>query len=108
MGTWINLDSWNALPDDIKEIFEAVGMKHMMRAPSRALVESYEAKRTLAEDFGIEFCTLPQADMDAMAPVAISLLNTYEKEANDPYTTEMLQMMFDFMRLVGKGHLLGE
>jgi TRAP-type mannitol/chloroaromatic compound transport system substrate-binding protein len=102
-GAWIvNMDSWNALPDDMKEMLERVmwdgyeaigevgGLENLMQAESMAEMEAA----------GIELVALDEECMAAIRQATMEVLE--ELAAEDPYCAEAVEAIKAFMQAMGR------
>ena len=99
----VNMDSWNALPDDIKAMFENATRVAAQINGLEAYDRDMESRRWVQEEWGVQFTYLPEEDVAFMAECGITALRNYV-EANkdkDPYVEPFLEMMESYMRELG-------
>jgi len=97
-GLYVNPDTWNELPDDIKTIFETAFRYIRTRYNTETYVEDITA-RNLMVDYGTIFYKFPEEDLSAIAAMAIPILE--ELAAGDKYAEEELATLFEYMEFLG-------
>ncbi len=80
--TIVSMDSWNALPDDLKAILEASSRLHSSEWAQLGVLADSLA-RGLLRDAGMTFCTLPDDEIIEAKNKCAELLQA--KAATDPY-----------------------
>jgi TRAP-type C4-dicarboxylate transport system substrate-binding protein len=96
---FVNMDAWNALPDDLKVILDWAVVEAMTDYSSYMY---YEDALTVADwkaTKGVEFITLPVEDQNTMREAGLSLWD--EAAAADARSAEAVAMILDFMKVQG-------
>ena len=65
---WMNLDSWNSLPEDLQQVFRRVARdpKLFQETLEYLKMKDKEIKKTAIEKYGVEFYNLPAQDAKEM------------------------------------------
>jgi len=86
IGAWINLDVYNAMPDDIKAIFDKTGQEAQTAINANMVTLYHENYDTMAE-VGMEVHPLPGAEREKwaekLAPYADELLGLVDQATAD-------------------------
>lgn len=93
-----NADSFNALPDDLKAIVDAAVRAVVAETPSWRQYNNTVAAQKL-KDEGVTFIKLSATDRAKMKEIMWQMIEA--DAAEDPVTTEAVQVMKDYMKLFG-------
>lgn len=96
----VNLDEWNALPDDLKAdlaLAEAAANDLRMR---HYYVTEMTALKEMVDQHGVTVTELPAADVEVLKTAAMEFID--EVAAKDPeFTAPAVKILKDFMRELG-------
>ncbi|MEQ6887127.1 TRAP transporter substrate-binding protein [Halomonas sp. CS7] len=70
----VNLDAWNALPDDLKAVVSEAAMASNLAMTSEFAVRNAEALETLVDEHGVELRTFPEEVLVALHDAARQVL----------------------------------
>jgi len=96
---FVSLDSWNALPDDIKVVLDLAVTEAMTDYASFMYYEDAKVVADWKANKGVEFITLPQEDQDTMRTAGMSLWD--KAAAADEASAKAIEMIRDFMKVQG-------
>jgi len=99
----VNMDSWNALPDDLKEIFTVAARASYTLNVWEEYDRDVEAQRRAETEFGIEYTHLPEADIETMTAAGLTALENFvaDNKDKDAHVEPFLDMLKDYMRDLG-------
>ena len=103
VGAWIvNLDSWNALPDDMKEMLETAMWTGETFGPMGGTENLMQAKAMQEKivPAGIELVALDEEVMAAVRQATMEVLE--ELAAEDPYCAEATEAIKAFLKAMGR------
>lgn len=92
----VNMDAWNELPDDLKQIL-VVGAEHFAWSVFR---EAGAGEYLQREEYGIITTTLPPEDRAELAQAAVSLWE--EAAARSPRCAQAIDMVKELNRALGR------
>lgn len=97
---WIvNLDSWNALPDDLKEIVDNALRSASQEFFVQSRLEESEINEKL-KDAGVEFVTWPEGDLEKFQKVRYEVVREKYSPASEEFR-EIQQSRMDFLAALG-------
>jgi len=96
---FMNLDAWNSLPDDLKQILTWAFFHASTMYPSYVVYEDAIAIKDMIDNWGFEFITLPPEDRQKMRDAGLSLWD--EAAAADDYSARAVKILKDLMILKG-------
>lgn len=73
-NTIINLELWNSLPDDIKSIIETAAFYQSYMYSLANEVDAREKIERMESEYGVEFITLPRAEIEKMRAAGMEAL----------------------------------
>lgn len=91
----VNADSWAALPDDLKQIYDEVNHTNALLAYTDLVIEDAKAFAELAAMPGLEIVALPTKLQDQFFEIADDLYK--KKSAEDPFFAKVYQNQLDFL-----------
>lgn len=96
----INMDSWNALPDDIRDILarDSVGVIMEASVKSAAVVKQWVAYAE--QNYGFQTVSLPEEDRELLTQLSQSLYD--EVAAKTPLCKELVEIVRQQMRDSGR------
>ena len=92
----VNADSWAALPDDLKVIYDAVNHAIAIQAYTDLVIADAEAFATFAAMPELEIVTLPDKLQGEFYAIADDLYS--QKSAEDPFFAEVYRSQEDFKK----------
>ena len=95
----INLDAWNELPDDLKQILISVAHDCNMDRHGYSICQDAVDLAWMQENYGIQVQELPPEEMAKMRAAAMRVYDRYAAES--PEFAEALAIIKDYMRLRG-------
>ena len=95
----INLDSWNALPDDVQKTIEDV-LREVCPMTSQKCEEHDLACVSAAEEHGVEFITLSDSEVAKFAAASMEAWDVLAQK--DPKAAETVEMLRDFVKSKGR------
>jgi len=95
----INMDVWNSLPDDLKELLEAFGEVKSCRKMMYYYNGEISSLADMVQNQGVTVTTLPDADIETLTQASQELLDEIAKE--DPYNAEAVECFKNFMKELG-------
>ena len=97
---FVNLDTWNALPEDLKWIVNEVALETAATNHSWFELRDYQDMKAFEEEYGGEIVWMDQASVDKMRGYSLEV--SREWGAKDKYAGEMEEILEDFLRLTGR------
>jgi len=97
-SVFVNLDSWNALPDDLKAIVNIAAMESSMSA-TRVYMRLDQAGVGEMEAQGVTFVQLPPEDVATIYETASEVWD--ELEAKGPDFAEVIRLVKEYMEFLG-------
>jgi len=94
--TIVCMDSWNALPDDLKAILEASSRLHSAEWAALSMPVD-AAARTLLKDAGMTFCTLPDEEVIQAKERAFELFE--ETKEIDAYCAKYYDIVMEALEI---------
>ena len=95
---YLNLDAWQALPDDIKRICNEVARELVPWVCSETAKLDKEYL-TAAKEKGIKFITLPEEEVAKLKAVAVNSWDVFGKKT--PRCKELISMLKDYLKEKG-------
>jgi len=96
----VNMDDWNALPDDLKAILETTAKSSLFDATHYWTYGNAEATSIMAEDFGVVVTQLPDEDVLELTEAAFEVWD--DIGAKDPiYAAPAVQLLKEFLKTMG-------
>jgi len=96
---FINMDAWNELPDDLKEILLQANQVRAQLSQQRYSYDDIVVLKMMREDWGVTIC---QWDDEAIAEARAVALPLWDKKAAEsPYAEEAVKRYRDYMRELG-------
>jgi TRAP-type mannitol/chloroaromatic compound transport system substrate-binding protein len=92
----VNADSWAALPDDLKEIYDAVNHKVALLGYTDLVLEDAKALKAFSEMPNLTIISLPDKLQQQFFEIADDLYK--KKSAEDPFFAEVYQSQLDFKK----------
>jgi len=99
-GLLMNLDLWNSLPDDIKEIVRQSAEAAQVMGTSYWVNGNIEATSLMREE-GVSVITLPAEDVKVLTEASMKLLDTLA-EKDPTYAAPAVEAFKDFLRKLGR------
>ncbi len=99
----VNMDSWNALPDNFKEIFEVACRAAYQLECWAEYDRDVAALHTAQTEWGVQTTQLPAEDIDRLTAAGMTALENFV-EANkdkDPNVEPFLEILKGYMRELG-------
>lgn len=94
----INLDAWNALPDDLKEVVREAAMASNLAMISEFAFRNGQALETLVDEHGVQLRTFPQDVMEALFEASKVVIQ--EQVDSDPDSAKVYESYQAFQKLV--------
>ena len=98
-GILINLDSWNALPDDLKQILISCAAQTNIDRLGYGKYTDTDDLNWMVENHGMKVQQLPPEEVAKMGAAAMRVYDRYAAES--PIFAEALDIIKDYMRLRG-------
>lgn len=100
ISCFVNLDSWNALPEDLQAIVTSAAMDASILCNQKYMYGDQKG-REIMEAAGVEFVTLPPEDVVKMREIAYGIWD--EMGAKDPtgYGTKFVNLTKEYMKFLG-------
>lgn len=95
----VNLDKYNGLPDDLKEIVKTACQAEYEQVTADFYAHDPAALNTLMEKHGVKVHQFPDDIMEAGAKASVELLNDL-RESGDPMTKKVAESFFDSLGLL--------
>lgn len=95
LGVMINMDAWNALPDDLKAIVEAAGKASVTYSQAYARWNDIDAVKAFA-DYGIENVYLDEESLLRLEELAMEFFEM--KAAESPDYAKVLYSMMSYLK----------
>lgn len=96
----VNMDSWNALPEDLKAIVTSAAIK-----TSADCRRKYEYKdqmgREIMEEHGVEFIMLPPEDVVKLREISYGVWDEMGARDSTGYGTKWVNMTKEYMEVLG-------
>ncbi|MDT8879119.1 TRAP transporter substrate-binding protein [Halomonas saccharevitans] len=102
----VNLDAWNALPDDLKAVVSEAAMASNLAMSSEFAVRNAEALETLVDEHGVELRTFPEEVLVALHDAARQVLE--EQVEKDEASRRVYDSYTAFQRKVRRFTDVGE
>ncbi|SFT93658.1 TRAP transporter substrate-binding protein [Halomonas saccharevitans] len=102
----VNLDAWNALPDDLKAVVSEAAMASNLAMSSEFAVRNAEALETLVDEHGVELRTFPEEVLVALHDAARQVLE--EQVDKDEASRRVYDSYTAFQRKVRRFTDVGE
>ncbi len=96
----VNMDDWNALPDDLKVILETTAMSNNFRATSYWTYGNAGATSTMAEEFGVTVTTLPDEDVLELTEAAFEVWDDIAAR-DSVYAAPAVKLLKEFLKTMG-------
>lgn len=98
INVYLNLDAWQALPDDIKKICNDVARELVpwVCSETAKLDKEYLAA---AKKIGIQFITLPEGEANKLREIAVNTWDVFAKKT--PRCEELISMLKDYLKEKG-------
>lgn len=93
----INLDTWNVLPDDLKQIMTSCYQEYSSILGARYRYNNYKDRSTIIDKDGMKLNILPEADVEKAKKMAIKLMDKYETES--PEAAKIIGIYKDYLKL---------
>jgi len=97
---YLNLDRWNALPDDLKAIITGAAYAASAKTAARMLQEDEQIFEKYLKPAGVKYCRMGPSDIEAMSKAAESVWS--EIAAASPRAKKGIKIVTDYLR--EKGH----
>ncbi len=94
----VNLDAWNALPDDLKAVVTEAARASNLAMISEFAYRNAQALETLVDEHGVQLRTLPEDVMVALFEASEEVIQ--EQVANDPDSAKAYESYLAFQKLV--------
>lgn len=91
----VNADSWAALPDDLKAMFDYVNKATALKAYSAVVLKDAEALKFFEDYEGLEIIVIPDKLQQQFFEIADDLYK--KKSAEDPFFAKVYQSQLDFL-----------
>jgi TRAP-type mannitol/chloroaromatic compound transport system substrate-binding protein len=95
----VNLDEWNALPDDLKACWEAAATQFADYYWYTAYAKDFETIENM-KAMGIEHTQLSAADFEEVRGMSMEVAQDYK--AKSPLSAKVIDSMLNFMRYIGE------
>ena len=102
----INLDAWNALPDDLKAVVREAAKSANLSMISEFTYRNAQALETLVEEHGVELRTFPEDVMAALYEASQEVIA--EQVESDPDSARVYESYLAFQKLVRPSSDSGE
>jgi TRAP-type mannitol/chloroaromatic compound transport system substrate-binding protein len=97
---FVNMDRWNELPDDLKEIINLAEQAYTPLFSEWAVLESDRAARALLDAGELKASSMSPEEQTKM--MKVSLQKMEEIASKDPVATQVFNIYTDYLRLLGK------
>jgi len=96
----VNMDDWNALPDDLKAILTRTSKSSLFDATAYWIYGNAEATSIMATEYGVVVTSLPDEDVAQLTEAAFEVWD--EIGAKDAvYAAPAVELLKDFVRTMG-------
>ena len=102
----VNLDAWNALPDDLKAVVREAAKSANLSMISEFTYRNAQALETLVEEHGVELRTFPEDVMAALYEASQEVIA--EQVESDPDSARVYESYLAFQKLVRPSSDSGE
>ena len=100
LEVFVNMDKWNALPDDLKAILEMALRVFSIIDGNINERNDYVHREILVKEFGFEVTHFPAEDEAKMRQFVLEVLDEYS--AKDAAFAKAADIMKDYLRLLGR------
>ncbi|WP_416138610.1 TRAP transporter substrate-binding protein [Halomonas sp. HK25] len=94
----VNLDAWNALPDDLKAVVTEAARASNLAMISEFTYRNAQALETLVDEHGVQLRTFPEDVLAALFEASREVIE--EQVANDPDSAKAYESYLAFQKLV--------
>lgn len=98
----INLDAWNALPDDLKTVVESAAYYWGTRFSRKLWLKNEQKMDELASNGTMEVIKLPDDDIEQLRLIAYDVIKNYSNK--DEYTARAFEILDYYLKLKGYIH----
>lgn len=102
----VNLDAWNALPDDLKDVVREAARAANLAMTSEFTYRNAQALATLVEEHGVQLRTFPEDVMQALYESSMDVLQKQVDE--DPESKKVYDSYLAFQQLMRPFNDIGE
>ena len=102
----VNLDAWNALPDDLKAVVREAAKASNLAMISEFAYRNAQALETLVDEHGVQLRTFPEDVMQALYESSMEVIQ--EQVASDPESKQVYDSYVAFQQLVRPFSDVGE
>lgn len=95
----VNMDAWNSLPDDLKEILALACSEESHFHTALYRHASDLALEDQVKNWGTKVTYMPEEERAKMAACMVKVMEKYSAE--DPYFAEATEIVKEYMRLIG-------
>lgn len=95
----VNMDAWNALPDDLKAIVERAAFVYITSHGRWLQLRNKMMLKKLVEAGKIKVCTMPPEEAAKLTAIAIDVMRKYSKK--DAYTAEAFKKLEGYFKVIG-------
>lgn len=100
LEVYVNMDKWNALPDDLKAILEMGLQIFSIQDGNINEYNDYVNRQKMVKEKGIEVTYFPPEEEAKMRQYAMEVLDQYS--AKDPVFAKGATMLKDYLKLMGR------
>ena len=102
----INLDAWNALPDDLKKVVNEAARSANLAMANEFTYRNATALKSLVEEHGVQLRSYPEEVIDALYEASMTVIE--DETANDPAAAKIYASYREFQALVSTYTRIGE
>ncbi|MBA2777818.1 TRAP transporter substrate-binding protein [Billgrantia kenyensis] len=102
----VNLDAWNALPDDLKDVVREAAKASNLAMISEFAYRNAQALETLVDEHGVQLREFPQDVMEALFESSKQVIQ--EQVDRDPESAKVYESYLAFQKLVRPFSDIGE
>jgi TRAP-type mannitol/chloroaromatic compound transport system substrate-binding protein len=102
----VNLDAWNALPDDLKDVVREAAKASNLAMISEFAYRNAQALETLVDEHGVQLREFPQDVMEALFESSKKVIQ--EQVDRDPESAKVYESYLAFQKLVRPFSDIGE
>ncbi len=102
----VNLDAWNALPDDLKAVVREAAKASNLSMISEFAYRNAQALETLVEEHGVQLRTFPEDVMQALYEASMEVVQA--QVDGDPESARVYESYLAFQKLVRPFSDIGE
>ncbi|RLJ01630.1 MAG: hypothetical protein DRP11_04095 [Candidatus Aenigmatarchaeota archaeon] len=95
----VNMDAWNSLPDDLKEILTLACVEAGRHSSALYRHASQLALKDMVENWGTVVTYMPEEERAKMAACMVKVMDRYSAE--DPLFAKATKIVKDYMKLIG-------